>query len=195
MAEGDGTLPVRAPGCEGAYEEEFPLPNQGTPPEGVAWCDEIPPEETPAFVPVVRPVSGCAAVRGIVVSTHAIACWTHWIDGRTVPCLANPARCLPCDQGHGRRRKGYLLVLMRGVERLALLELTEQVLRASPSLIQPTAGLRGKPFEAKRLGQAKNGRVVLTLGQYVPGTSQLLEGLPGSEAIKPLLCRIWGLAP
>lgn len=176
------------------YEQQGPPLNAAGPLDNVAW-DQMPPHpEENRFLKIHTPKAGGGGVIGWFVSPYLTGVYTHWYGGRTGPCLQPKRVCEGCRMELRRVQKGYAIFVTPGMT-LGLLEVTSEVLRQSPALMQTTANLTGRSFRAVRPGQSKFGMVRLTVGPPAEAGCEAVEGLDPKMCVRSALAKIWGFSP
>lgn len=132
---------------------------------------------TPAARPIV-----------LICTSHRITgCATHWYSQRTVPCEA--PGCPACDEGFPWRWHAYLSALHPVTLEHLILELTARAVDPLQAYETAHGTLRGCQFEAARVNQKPNGRVLI---RTRPADLAKIR-LPEPPNIERLLCHIWGL--
>jgi len=133
------------------------------PTEEIAWAKGVPPKKK-IKVPIVRPKTA-QTLRFIVLDEEVTQAWTHWLGGRTQPCLGIGCECRQWPQGQNQRWKGYLMCIQKEGIPLCLAEITTEAWRDCPELQDETRSLRGALLTLKRQGSQPNGKVVASV-QY-----------------------------
>lgn len=181
-------------GCDtGDLHEEGVPPHQLAGRDDVWWVEEVPEESAPRFIPLISPKGNRSTLRGVVVSHRAVAAYTHWYQERSCPCVGARGDCALCRDGHARRLKGYLPVLLP-MQKLAILELTSEALRSNPKILELAAQLRGWSFSATRIGENRNSRMAVRFTPPTPKTEKEVEHLPADLDVRRALATIWGLS-
>lgn len=185
----------RDPLVEGLCNEQPPLPNSGQTLDWVAWCHTPPSPDTPTYIPIISPRLHGGALKGYVLSKHAVAVHTHWMGDRTVPCLSLGRVCQGCRNEAPRRLRGYMGVLLYPVDRICTLELTTEVLRRNPWLMTGERDLRAMTFECWREGRSVTGRVHLKMGTPTEEAKRAVDKLICDTPydVRESLARVWGL--
>lgn len=132
-----------------------------------------------------------AAWGGFVTSEVPLLLFTHWVDARSVVCLAHRGECDFCRQSLSRRLRGYISYYNLMVRRHHVLELTADVctqLEVS-GLTAPDGGLRGLWMELSREGQAERGRLQVTWAK----DKRPAFKLPASLDVRTLVLKMYGL--
>lgn len=125
---------------------------------------------------------------GIVTSEHPVGCYTHYANGRTVPC-DGVDNCDACKAGFAWRWHGYAAVLLTDKLEHVIFEYTAPPAKTFAAYIDQYENLRGCYFQAIRPGKRPNSRVVV---KAVPADLQKWR-LPDAPDLKQLLCHIWGV--
>jgi hypothetical protein len=153
----------------------------------INWA-EVPStaDERPMLKIIHAPIDGIADF--IILSPHLVGVWTHWIDGRTQPCIKGIG-CLCEAEELPTRWKGYLAAMAQGHDRPVLVELTANAARLLPAceLEAPHGGIRGRFLRLSRASRRKTGPIEATLGPSAP-EGKLLPPCPNVQAE---LQRIW----
>lgn len=125
-------------------------------------------------------------VKGFFLSDFVHAVKTHWIGGRTKPCIGPGNGCDCGKTGIPIRPKGYIAVTLDTSGKVWLLEITEKAFDSNLRLCA-TSGLRGLYFEARRLGANINSGLEVSIydNKRYSGT------LPEDIDVRAVLCRIW----
>ena len=124
-----------------------------------------------------------------VISEQLIGCPTHFVGNRTVPCEAPD--CKSCDSGIGYRWHGYLLVQIDSTQEVVIFEMTKKASAPFTVYHERHGTTRGCHFQAHRLSQKANGRILI---QCKTGDLTRVN-LPPTKCVKKLLCHIWNIAP
>jgi len=125
-------------------------------------------------------------VRGFFLSDQVNGVSTHWMGGRTKPCIGAGNGCEGCKIGLPIRAKGYIAVAVDSTAKIWLLEITEKAFDSNLRLCA-TSGLRGLYFEARRVGPNINsGLDIAIFDNKKPATP-----LPEDINVRAVLCRIW----
>lgn len=125
-------------------------------------------------------------VMGFFLSDQVHCVVTHWIAGRTKPCVGMAHDCEGCKIGLEKRPKGYVAVAVDNSGTVWLLEITEQAYDEN-LLLASTSGLRGMYFTAKRKGPNNNSPLQVELSDAKKPAKQL----PHDVDVPEVLCRIW----
>lgn len=125
-------------------------------------------------------------VKGFILSDQVHGVVTHWLNGRTKPCLGVHNHCEGCHIGMEKRPKGYVAVVLDASGRVHLLEITEKAFDTNLRLCA-TEGLRGLWFEAKRTGPNINSGLTIELFD----NKTCAVALPPDIDVRAVLCRIW----
>jgi len=154
--------------------------------EMVQWLRPEPGAlESGPSIKVVKVRPGQPVV-GFFISDYVHCVVTHWIAGRTKPCLGVNNGCEGCKIGLEKRPKGYIAVALDYSGTVKLLEITEKAFDNNLRLSQ-VEGLRGCYFVAKRKGATNNSQLeVEILDNKKPA-----QTLPADIDVQEVLCRIW----
>lgn len=125
-------------------------------------------------------------VRGFFLSDQVYGVKTHWMAGRTKPCIGVANGCDGCKTGMQIRPKGYMAIVLDNSGVVYLLEITEKAFDNNLRLCA-TSGLRGLYFEARRIGPNINSGLDITIFD----NKKPAKPLPDDIDVKTVLCRIW----
>jgi hypothetical protein len=125
-------------------------------------------------------------VRGLVLSDQVIGCKTHWMNGRTKPCIGIEKGCEGCLLGMPWRWKGWLAVYLPNLKTPWLLEVSQNAYDNNLELAA-TEGLRGRDFKASRPGDHVNSKLYIEL---LPSLTKP-ENVPPAFDVMAVLERIW----
>lgn len=178
--------------AEGPWHEEAPPFNQDAEPTDVDWVETVEPAPVPSYIPVCSPKAGCGGLGGVLLSPCFVVVNTHWVNSRTAPHLKDPQLCDGCRAGRAVRQKGYAAFLTMN-HKIAILEVTQEVLRGQPRLALPDMQLRGRRFSARRLGENRNSRVEFRLEPDGAGKRTNAALLPADIDVRAVLLRVWGM--
>lgn len=96
----------------------------------------------------------------VSLAGHYVGVWTHFADGRTVPCLKDVAgQCGSCGTW-ARRWGGYLPVLVPGREGTHFVHLTSWCVRHCPEFCEESNDLFGIRFTLGRAPRVRRGKLV-----------------------------------
>lgn len=123
----------------------------------------------------------------IVTSTDLVGCPTHFFKKRTVPC--ERPDCEACAAGYAWRWHGYLSAVDQKTNEHFLLEMTAQAAEPFVEYRERHHDLVGCLFEASRLGEHANGRVIIRC-KPIDLTQVKLPPTPNLIAC---VCHIWNL--
>jgi len=124
----------------------------------------------------------------IVTSTDLVGCPTHFFNKRTVPC--EPPDCPACAAGYSWRWHGYLSATDIKTHEHFLFEMTAQATEPFVEYREQHHNLVGCLFEASRLGEHPNGRVIIRCKP----TDLTQVKLPSPPNLPACLCHIWNIA-
>lgn len=155
---------------------------------GIPFAEAPLPQGQPRFVRLVSPKVG-QDERVVSHSSRLYGIWTHWLCGRTHPCLSPVLPCPGCAEFNPRRWKGYLAGWSYTHHCRCLAEFPADTVRATVSLRDPGVSLRGAALLMRRIGPNPNSCVVarVTLSAEAIRTSDPDPDVPA------LLCRLWGV--
>lgn len=115
---------------------------------------------------------------------------THYVEGRTQPCVDDTrGYCDHCQESKPRWY-GYIAGLVPLVGRIALAELTFEAASNCPTLREIGTSLRGLHLKIERIGTNKRGRCVATFEPM-----RVRVNLPPPVDIPAALCAVWGVTP
>jgi hypothetical protein len=128
-------------------------------------------------------------VSGLVYSSAVLGVNTHWVGGRTHPCLGTGPECIGHAEGVPVRWKGYLFGHSDQLHRPCLFELSADAVRKSLQLRDRGCCLRGAMIRLSRVGPNINSPVSVELRLDVRPQS-----CPEEEPdVMMWLCVIWGI--
>jgi hypothetical protein len=151
----------------------------------VNWVNTGPPKKEKPKAPIKRPKTA-QTVRYVLLDEQVTEVWTHWIGGRTQPCLGKSCECANWPPKQNQRWKGYLMALEKPAHQLVIVELTPEAFSGCAELQDRSRSLRGALLTLQRQGTQPNGRVKAAV-QY--STSDNLKGSPVS--VKEALWDVW----
>lgn len=152
-----------------------------------------------SLVQLIRVPRG-AVWRGVVTATRFATKHTHFMDGRTQPCLADTGACHACALGLNKRMEAYLgwHNLSRRVSQVLALpegayvgaadlcaEHLDGKMRGEMLQFSRPAGSRRAQLTVERLGRESD-RASIPHGVDVPGILRRCWGLPDLEIVRPL---------
>lgn len=167
----------------------------GRPP--VVAFDDIPPDPSGRYVPIINPRVGHPLRLGVLGHT-AVGVFTHWVSnakmqggGRTVPHTLPDDTCPHCVELNQRPRwHGYLACWQKAFRRFVIADLSLYAVQTCPELA-PSAGvdLRGMELILARDGTSFNSRVRATLSRCEIDPAKIQP----SFDVRASLLRVWGL--
>lgn len=152
----------------------------------VQWLrPELGALESGPAIKIVKVRPGTPVV-GFFVSDYVHCVVTHWIGGRTKPCVGTRNNCEGCGSGMEKRPKGYIGVVLDASGNVGILEITEKAFDENLRL-SSVEGLRGTYFVASRKGDKPNSKLSIELfdNKRYPGQ------LPNDIDVEEVLCRVW----
>lgn len=155
-----------------------------------AWTHEI-PEPKSNVVPILKVRPGEKHLV-MLVSDSIAGIYTHWADGRTIPCFHDQTSCTGCSERLSRRWEGYLGAFLLG-RGLVLLKVTPASIKLAPALKAANGALRFHRLELYRPRYSKCATVQLKLLPRLPDKSAE-NNLPLGVDIAGALARLWGKA-
>lgn len=154
----------------------------------VNWLSGPPARDDRRMLRIVRcPKEGFLDL--VILSDHLVGVWTHWLDGRTQPCMA-PNDC-GCQRMHiPHRWKGYLACSLTTDRKVVLAELTGEACRCISLQDSPLTGkpLRGLVLRLQRDRRSRGGRVLAGIRSEARVAS---DTLPRAPDVHEELMRIW----
>ena len=141
-------------------------------------------------IEVLRVPAG-ASWRVVVTGNRVAALRTHYVDGRTVPCLLPwDEMCQACNRGLSWRREGYFSAWVLSRQVAAVVALPDKALETLELLHADriaSGNLRHTGLLLERKGESRRAPLILSwFGDSI--------GLVGAPVDVPLvLCRAWGM--
>lgn len=154
----------------------------------IQWAD-LPRDDGVKFVELMR-ISPLTPLRAFIVSNEFVGVETHFIGGRTLPCIGRKNGCTCADGTVSTRWKGYLGVEMPATGRLALVELTKKGLESCPEILAKNGALRGFRITIARTHKNKNSPQRIELESM-----RMPVRLAPHFCIRTQLLAIWGMLP
>lgn len=151
------------------------------------WNDD-PPADAHHFTFRICRTPPNADFKGIITSSKASGCPTHYYNHRTVPCGGSKG-CNACDAGYSWRWHGYAAVMLTSTLEHVLFEFTAPTSDVFKNYHRRYNTLRGCGLVAKRPSGRTNGRVVVT----TTPVDLLKWQLPEEPNLRKILCHIWGV--
>ena len=155
-------------------------------PDQIPLTDRPPPGKPP-FIPIISP-KPTLPIRAIILGRRLYGVFTHFLDGKTRPCLTGFSPCYSCRKRVPKRWKGYLGVILPGSGRRAIAEITAEACLRNPGLYPGSTPLRGNVLDLRRSGKAANSPVACEIQ-----TSCAYSAVPPEFDVMEALCRIWQL--
>lgn len=146
-----------------------------------------PPEDSSGPGLRLRRTPAPGKLTGIVTCRELIGCPTHFYRHRTVPC--EPPDCEACKAGHPWRWHGYLSAIDCKTNEHFIFEMTAQAAETFTQYQARHDTLLGCLFEAARLGDRHNGRVLM---RCKPADLTKIN-LPSAPDLMMCLCHIWNI--
>jgi len=147
------------------------------------------PDTGGRFVRLVSPKVG-NPVSGIIYSSHILGCNTHFVAGRTSPCLGADGGCIGHAEGTPVRWKGFLFGHSDQLHQPVIFELPADTVRQTLCLRDTGVILRGSHLRLTRVGPHANSTVRADVRLEVAP-----HHCPADEPdVLAWLCRIWGVA-
>lgn len=153
--------------------------------EALHLHDELPASRS---VPRYELVRTPAKVRAtfLIISERACAKPTHWIRGRTMPCLENDA-CEGCLADIEQRWKVYLWILQPQFNSINPLELTDHGGEPVMAFQKANGSLRGRRITVWRSGKKDNSPVNAAVSPQMDMTIHI----PPCPDMEHFLQRMW----
>jgi len=149
--------------------------------------DAPPPQPTQLpYLPLERIKPG-GAFRAIITTPTALGVWTHFMGGRTLPCMDSD--CPGCLAQMPRRWEGYLGCLTPSPSRHIIVALTPAAALGISDTAVDRFALRGNLIIFERAGKRLNSR----LRARVEPIEFYQKMLPPEPDLKAHLMHIWGL--
>lgn len=123
------------------------------------FSDTVPDDPRGPSFPIVRTPTWKPLV-AIVTSPNLVGCYTHYFKGRTCPC--EKPDCEACQAGMPYRWHAYMSVLLKTDSLHAIFECTAQAATNFTDYRDSQGSLRGCRFEARRLNNKPNGRIIIS---------------------------------
>jgi hypothetical protein len=123
----------------------------------------------------------------IVLSDDVEGSYTHWINGRTMPC--GNERCTWCEAFEQRRWYGYLGVSTPDGAARRLLEITMNAVPYIDAYLTNRSSLRGARLQLSRLANRPMGKLFCK----VTDSGLPMGGFPTGPDVQALLAKMWGV--
>jgi hypothetical protein len=120
----------------------------------------------------------------IVLSDRYFGCFVHFVDGRSVACLAD--NCMYCKRGHKARWRYFFEVETVLTKRRGIVELGKRAGRVLEEAMNKYGTIRGITGVLERKGKGDNAQLVLTVLDKAEA-----DGLPKESSWLGLLIGIW----
>lgn len=120
---------------------------------------DAPPESAHGPGLRLRRTPAPGKLTAIVTCEKLIGCPTHFYQRRTIPC--EPDNCPACNAGHPWRWHGYVSAVDAKTHEHFIFEMTAQAAEPFTDYAKRQHTLNGCLFEASRLGDHSNGRVLI----------------------------------
>jgi len=136
----------------------------------------IPPEDRNGeHIPLLSPKLG-RPIQALVVNSQMACLFVHFLEERrrSVPCLGKTSGCKFCGKAP-LRWKGYLGCAANVTGRKIIVEVTAEVVRKNPILINLSTDLRGYTIRLERKGSRPNSPVDCVL---TPPAKKLIKPGP-----------------
>lgn len=123
----------------------------------------------------------------IITCQDLVGCPTHFYQRRTIPCES--PNCAACDAGHAWRWHGYVTATDIKTNEHFIFEMTAQAAEPFTEYKARHKTLLGCLFEASRLGDHHNGRVLI---RCKPANLTQIN-IPKAPDVIGCLCHIWNI--
>jgi hypothetical protein len=150
----------------------------------IRWT-KAPGADSGAYCRVFSPGVG-GSLKVVSLSHAVLGVTTHWLHGRTQPCITGDEPCVGCKGGVAKRWKGYLACYAVLKKELGLLELTAFAYRRCRELHEDN-DLYRREISLQRIGAGSNGKIIATVSAEVV-TWNLP---PHGPDVQDTLLRIW----
>jgi len=151
---------------------------------GVRTAVLCPGEEDLPYLEV-KTLRAKGSVRCAITCHQLYECYTHFIGGRTLPCVEDG--CAGCKAARPARYEAFASVVTLPDRKHQLLRLTRNAVLMLKSGVGPVTSLRGVFMLVERKGSRENGRLCVEVSSDTVPT----ERLPESPVIFAHLSRIW----
>lgn len=152
----------------------------------IVWQSAPPSEFRPCKYRILRTPVG-SSISGIILSENVLGTATHYLGGRTQPCIGSLCPCAtkPIRQDW----HGYVYLLGKKTREIVIFEIT-----AGPALKlnenwNRYKTIRGLEVLFSRTGTNTNGKVICNCGDLVRNADEL----PSVPDITEMMSAIWGL--
>lgn len=146
-----------------------------------------PPDEPSGRSLRLRRTPSAGKLTAIITCRQLVGCPTHFFQRRTVPC--DGEGCEACRTGHSWRWHGYVTAVDCKTNEHFIFEMTAQAAEALTVYRERHGTLLGCLFEAARLGEHHNGRVMIRCKP----TDLTSVKLPSAPDVIASLCHIWNV--
>ena len=136
------------------------------------------------YLPVVT-VGAKFKGRGVITCTEFYEPFTHYIGGRTLPCLT--PTCSACDNDRPRRYEGFVSVVWMVSRKHEIVRLTKPAMLGLKLGLEGRDFLRGQVLLLERKGTRNCGRLVASVEREALEISRL----PPAPDLPAHLARIW----
>jgi len=148
------------------------------------WDDNPPGPTEFAGIRLIRVPKG-TIMQGVITSTTMVGRYTHFVRRRTIPHF--DADCPECLSGSEARWHGYISIWAPTGHAHSVLELTALAAAPVKDFLDRHGSLRGAEIYAKRMGNAANSPVQVT----VNAADWDLRKIPQPVDLRAFLCTIW----
>lgn len=123
--------------------------------------------------------------RGVITCTEPYECYTHYIGGRTLPCMERD--CGACAAGRPARYEGFVSLVWMAGRKHEILRMTKNAMFMLKSGMIDSNDYRGTIINVERKTGRANGRVVV----FVEPVCIEIAKLPSAPKLEKYLSRIW----
>lgn len=143
-----------------------------------------PDDDALPYIPVVT-IKPKFKGRMVITCTEPFECCTHFIGGRTLPCLE--PECGACDAERPKRYEAFVSGVWVRDKKHEIIRLTTNAMYQLKDRMRGVVDYRGTLLEVERRGERKNGRVVVTVADGFVESARL----PERPDLEQHLLKIW----
>jgi hypothetical protein len=96
----------------------------------------------------------------VILSARYFACFVHFVEGRTIPCIAR--NCKWCERGHRARWRYFIEVQTVLTRRRGIVELGKRAGKVLEEMLDKYGSLRGFVGTLERKGDGANAQIVIS---------------------------------
>lgn len=156
--------------------------------EGEPLWEQSPPPRPTLYLQRLKIHPGTKYQVGSLAS-RPTGLWTHYVSGKTFPCIGERFNCPYCGPLTSQRWTGYLPVKIPRSHLLWFVTLTDGCRDHCPELKDETIDLKGHILTVWREGQRSNSPLRVSVGDCDPKGSNCPE-----PDMRAFLCNLWGLS-